>query len=196
MSLFPVGISRSRDVQNMPSKSGDDSPQVKWRRSGELACAFFDAPHGAVRPMHHAAALKSIHNRANVLPIKFGAEVKDETQLGDLLQDKSNELLDRLAKLDGACEIAVRITLPPKAKKADGDSEHEHLLVQQFIERLQGLYRDWRRVKAPAPNMIYLTFLVQRDRATSFKSRALAALNGVHDTQAEISSPHPPYSFA
>jgi len=118
MPLYPLCISRSRDV---PSASDDviGPPAVQWCGVGELACAFVEAKQGSFKPAHHAAALEAIHRHAGALPMRFGTALGDESEIRSMLQERSGELLDRLDRLDGACEMGLRITLPDSM--SDGD---------------------------------------------------------------------------
>ena len=111
MPLYPLCISRSRDVLN----ASDDAigpPIMRWSLAGELACAFVEAKEGGLKAVQHAAALEAIHRRIDVLPMRFGAAMDDESEIRSMLQERGGDLLDRLDRLDGACEMALRITLP------------------------------------------------------------------------------------
>ena len=80
MPLYPLGISRRRDVPSVP-KQAAGAIDVRWSLAGELACAFIDAPHQAVPPMLHATALDAIHRRICVLPVRFGVALRDEAEI-------------------------------------------------------------------------------------------------------------------
>lgn len=127
MSLYPLGISRRRDIAGVPNQAAG-SVNVRWSLSGELACAFIDAPHEAIPPMLHATVLDAIHRRICVLPVRFGLALHDEAEIHALLQDRHPELLDRLGCLDCACEMGVQIAPEDRRGKAEagmrkGDSE-------------------------------------------------------------------------
>jgi hypothetical protein len=111
MPLYPLGISRRRDVPSVP-KQASGSVDMRWSFAGELACAFIDAPHRAIPPMLHATVLDAIHRRICVLPVRFGLAFRDETEIHSLLQGRHPELLDRLSYLDSTCEMGVQLALP------------------------------------------------------------------------------------
>ena len=111
MPLYPLGISRRGDVPSVPRQAAG-SVDVRWSVSGELACAFIDGPHQAVPPMLHATVLDAIHRRICVLPVRFGITVRDEAEIRDLLDDRCQEMLDHLSRLDRTCEMGVRIAPP------------------------------------------------------------------------------------
>jgi hypothetical protein len=124
MPLYPLGISRRRDVPSVP-KQAAGSVNVHWSLAGELACAFIDAPHRAVPPMLHATVLDAIHRRICVLPVRFGLTLHDEAEINSLLQDRHPELLDRLSYLDWTCEMGLQITPRDRRGKAEGGRRKE-----------------------------------------------------------------------
>jgi len=219
MPLYPLGISRSRDVRGTDEQAVGQAVELRWRRAGDLACVFVDAPHDAFKPVQHAAALDAIHRRICVLPMRFGVEVRDEAEIGSLLQARRRKLLDDLDRLDGACEMALRIALPsperlPTAphsqapsslaylqqrrscyRQADAAVELERLIVEQFTERLRGTCRTWRRLPSAPPRLIRLAFLVERDLVPVFRSRLEGARSLCRRGHCVVLGPWPPYSF-
>jgi hypothetical protein len=166
--LYPLGISRRRDMSGVP-KQAAGSIDMHWSLTGELACAFIDAPHQVVPPALHAAALEAIHRRICVLPVRFGLALRDEAEIGDLLQGRHRELLDGLSRLDWTCEMGLRIAPPsPSTTRAASSKPQSPLayieerrsyyqrvdegevrdcsIVQQFAEQLHGFYRQWRKL--------------------------------------------------
>lgn len=219
MPLFPVGISRNRDVSSLSAKLAAGTDDVRWSLSGELACAYVDAPHDGLKPMHHAAALDAIHRRICVLPVRPGMALHDETEIRALLDRHHHEFLDRLSRLDWTCEMELRITVPgqprkrtaPKGKsksllshigwrrmgrcEVDSVKEQERLVVQRFVEYLHGTYRDWRRLPSAASQPIRLAFLVERDRVDAFRGRLEHADKISRKSRCVVVGPSPPYSF-
>ena len=231
MSLYPLGISRRRDVPSVP-KQAAGAIDVRWSLAGELACAFIDAPHQAVPPMLHATTLDAIHRRICVLPVRFGVALHDETEIHSLLQDRHHELLDHLSRLDWTCEMGLRIAPPTTAdqrfasvpvrsppprtqvasskpqsplayieerrsyyKRVDEGEVRDCLIVQQFVERLHGYYRQWRKLQSSPSHPIRLAFLVERDRVAAFQSRVENTRSTDQEGRCAILGPWPPYSF-
>ena len=218
MSLYPLGISRSRDVPSVPGQDAG-AVSLRWSLAGELACAFIDAPHQAVPPMLHATALEAIHRRICVLPIRFGVALRNEAEVSALLQERRHELLDQLRRLDWTCEMGLRITPPsppePQGaassawqspldylerrragyRRADEKTERERSVVQQFVVWLHGYYRQWRMLSSSPLHLIRLAFLVERDRVTAFRSRAEQSRKAREEDRCVILGPWPPYSF-
>jgi hypothetical protein len=108
VSLYPLGISRGRDVPSVP-KQAAGSIDVRWSLAEDLACAFIDARNQAIPPMLHASVLDAIHRRICVLPVRFGVALQSEADIQSWLCKRQHELLDQLSRLDGACEMGVRI---------------------------------------------------------------------------------------
>jgi hypothetical protein len=244
MPLYPLGISRCRDVPTVP-KQAAGSIDMRWSVVGDLACAFIDAPNDAIPPTLHAAALDVIHRRICVLPVRFGVVLHDEAEIRTMLQDRRNELLDHLTRLDRTCEMGLRIAPEDRRGKAkggrrNGDNEpistdkaagspfprppspfplssqsplayieerrthyrridkaveRDCLIVQQFAERLQGYYRQWRKLQASPSYPIRLAFLVERDRVAAFQSRVESTCDTDREGRCTILGPWPPYSF-
>ena len=122
MPLYPLGISRRRDVPSVP-KQAAGSVDMRWSLAGELACAFIDAPHQAVPPMLHAAALDAIHRRICVLPVRFGVALHDENEIRSMLQDRHDELLDHLI-----ASIDLRNGIADRAAKSAGSTRRRRLI--------------------------------------------------------------------
>ena len=217
MPLYPLGISRRRDVPSVPEQAAG-SVVMRWSLAGELACAFIDAPHQAVPPMLHAAALNAIHRRICVLPVRFGVALRDEAEIHSLLQDRRHELLDHLSRLDSTCEMGLRIAPPdhpitqatsskpqlPLAYIEERRSHYQRVdegelrgrsIVQQFVERLQSYYRQWRKLQSSPSHPIRLAFLVERDRVAAFQTRLENTCSTDQDGRCVVLGPWPPYSF-
>lgn len=219
MPIYPLGVIRRRDVPSPAERLAVGSADVRWNLTGELACAFVDAPHNALKPMHHAAALEAIHRRTCVLPLRFGVALRDEDEIRALLQSRHHELFDRLGRLDWTCEMALRIMLPkaPKTRSAassklpsplahvrrhrphqrltDPVAEQTRRIVQRFVEHLHGTYRDWRKLPSLPSEPIRLSFLVERDRVEAFRGR-LEHIHGMcRRVRWIVLGPWPPYNF-
>ena len=218
MPLYPLGISRCRDVPSVP-KQAAGAIDMRWSLAGELACAFIDAPHQAIPPMLHATVLDAIHRRICVLPVRFGLALRDETEIHSLLQERHHDLLDHLSRLDRTCEMGVQITplsssrtqgtVSPNPQspiayleerrshyqRADENTEQDRLTVQQFVEGLHGYYRQWRKLPPSSSHPIRLAFLVERDRVMAFQSRMASTCSTNQEGRCVVLGPWPPYSF-
>ena len=218
MPLYPLGISRSQDIPSVP-KQAAGSVDMRWSLAGELACAFIDAPYQSIQPALHAAALDAIHRRICVLPVRFGVALHDEAEICSLLQDRHHEWLDHLSRLDRTCEMGLRIVPPspsttqvaasakPQSPLAYSEQRRSHYhrvdegevrdgsIVQQFVERLHGYYRQWRQLQSSPSHPIRLAFLVERDRVAAFRSHLENTYSTDQDGRCFVLGPWPPYSF-
>ena len=218
MPLYPLGISRRRDIANVP-KQAAGLLDMRWSLAGELACAFIDAPHQAVPPKLHATVLDAIHRRICVLPVRFGLALHDATEIRTMLDNRHDELLDHLDRLDKTCEIGLRIMppSPPEShaasskpqsplayiegrrshyRRTDDNAERDRLIVERVVERLCGFYRQWRRLVSSPSCPIRLAFLVERDREAAFRNRVESACCADQGCRCVVLGPWPPYSFA
>jgi hypothetical protein len=154
MPLYPLCISRSRDVPNASAAVAEPSA-VRWTLVGELACAFVDAPHDGLPPLRHAAAVEAIFRRAGALPLRFGAALDDEREIRAMLETRRGEFIAGLDRLAGACEMGLRITLAKAAipavrpetqprclTGAFGEDGNPRQTAIAYLERRRARYQD------------------------------------------------------
>ena len=80
-------------------------------------------------------------------------------------------------------------------RQTDAATERERQVVEQLLGRLQGAYREWRKLPATPALMIRLTFLVERERAAAFRSRTEEFARAWREGRCVVLGPWPPYSF-
>jgi hypothetical protein len=218
MPLYPLGISRSRDVPPAAEPAVAGQIAVGWVPVGQLAAALLDLPQAPPNPMQHAAALEAIHRRICVLPMRFGSGPHDEAAIRSLLRARHRELLQRLDYLEGTCEMGLRIAIPirhtpqvdplprtssPAAylehrrahyQRRDSLDQQARLAEERVLRELQGTYREWRRLAPAPPGLARLAFLVERELAASFEGRVKASAAEC-SLQQTLLGPWPPYSF-
>ncbi len=219
MSLYPLGISRSRDLPRVAEQSRVGQVAVRWVFADELAGAVIDAPQGPPEPLQHAAVLDAIHRRICVLPTRFQIVPCDEAEIRSLLETWRRDLLQRLDRLDGTCEMGLRIALPkcPAAlanpslrtspltsylnerrdyyRRQDSLSEQARLTAERLVRELGGTYHDWQRLTPSPPGLVRLAFLVERERLGLFRKCLRASIAGDSGHQWTLLGPWPPYSF-
>jgi len=219
MSLYPLGISRSRDLPRAAGESTDGQVAVRWVLANELAVAVIDAPKAPPKPLQHAAALEAIHRRICVLPMRFAAVPRNEAEIRSLLESRRRDLLRRLDRLDGTCEIGLRIELPkcpaiqgnhspwtsPSSsylherrayyQRQDSVDEQARLTVEHLVRELGGTYRIWQRLAPTQPGLVRLAFLVERERVGLFRRRLQDSIAEHAEYQWTLLGPWPPYSF-
>jgi len=207
-----LGISRSCDVQEISRSS-----RVQWVEQGFLAGAVTSPP---LDPVDHARLLGLIHQSIDILPMQFGADFPDEEASLAFLDRRGEHLLQCLDRLHGACEMALRVKLkcrqaaPVLSRSRDHGSvslspsqylaqrrtsyQWEDRLDDQaelYMQALQGLYRDWRRLPSPSLGSVRLSFLVERLRLGSFQHRLNTLTSEQECDRFVLLGPWPPYSF-
>jgi hypothetical protein len=247
MSLYPLGISRSRDLGRAAGEVTAGRVAVRWVLADELAGAVFvreraeatstcsrrpvnsessdsthdrgDPPQGPPSPLEHAAALAAIHRQICVLPMRFGTVLRDEAEIRSLLEVYSRDLVKRLDRLAGTCEMGLRIALPtcriPQPnpwpatspsisyfakrrahyQRRDWFGRRARLTVERVVEELRGTYRDWRWLTRSPPGVVRLAFLVEREGVRRFAGRLSASRTERPGEQPTLLGPWPPYSF-
>jgi hypothetical protein len=218
MPLYPLGISRSRDVPDVPQQA-PAAVYMRWILADDLACAFIDALHPAIPPMLHASALEAIHRRICVLPVRYGLALRDEAEIQALLFQRRHELLGQLRRLQGTCEMGLRMAPPGRPKpplpapaaqpsplaylaerrscygQADEEVEHNRSIAERLVEQLSGHYRQWRRLPSSPAHPIRLAFLVERECVSGFRSRVENIRKASRENWGAVLGPWPPYSF-
>lgn len=219
MALYPLGISRSRDLPRVGEQSTAGQVAVRWVLANELANAVIDAPQIPPEPLQHAAALDAIHRRICVLPMRFAAVPCDEAEIRSLLETRHRDLLQRLDRLDGACEMGLRIALPkcPAAQanpscgtslpisylnerrayyqRQDSLGEQARMTVEHLVRGLRSTFRDWQRLTPSPSSLVRLAFLVEQERVGLFRKCLRASIAGHSRHQWTLLGPWPPYSF-
>ena len=219
MSLYPLGISRSRDLPRVAEQSTVGQVAVRWILADKLAGSVIDAPQVPPKPLQHAAALAAIHRHICVLPMRFRAVPRDEPEIRSLLETRHRDLLQRLDRLDGTCEMGLRIALPkcpaiqgnPSSRtslstsylherrayyqRQDSLREQARLTVEHLVRELRGTFRDWQRLTPSPPGLVRLAFLVERERVGLFRRCLQASLAEHSGHQWTLLGPWPPYSF-
>jgi len=220
MALYPLGISRGRDLPRVAERPAAGRVAVRWVHADELACAVVDASRTRLEPLQHAAALDAIHRQICVLPMRFAAVPRDEAEIRSLLETRHRDLLQRLNRLDGTCETGLRIALPKCSAVYQGDpsprtspptsylherracyqrqdslDEQARLTVEHLVRELRGTYRDWRQLKPSPPGFVRLAFLVEREREGWFQRSLETSGAERPEEKWTVLGPWPPYSF-
>jgi hypothetical protein len=219
MSLYLLGISRSRDLRRVAEQPTVGQVTLRWVLADRLAGAVIDAPQVPPKPLQHAAVLEAIHRQICVLPMRFAAVPHDEAEIRFLLKTWHRDLLQRLDRLDGTCEMGLRIALPkcpttqanpsprtsPPAsylherrayyQRQNSLGDQARLTVEHLLRELKSTFRDWRRLTPSPPGFVRLAFLVERERVRLFRRCLRASVAEPPGHQWTLLGPWPPYSF-
>jgi Gas vesicle synthesis protein GvpL/GvpF len=169
--------------------------------------------------VEHASTLAAIHRIVDVLPMRAGAAAADDGAVRGLLRRHCGEWAFSLDRLEGACEVGLRIALagrpspssaswPPAASPreylalrrgryawADELARQAETAISEYVEGLDDLCRDWRRL-IPAPaGLVRLTLLIDRRRLDALRARLDAIRKGRPAERCTASGPWPPYCF-
>ena len=219
MPLYLLGISRAPDVATVAERVTVGQIPVRWVLVDRLAAALVDASQGPPEPLQYVAALDAIHRRMCVLPMRFGTVLRDEAEIHPLMEGAQRHLLQRLDRLDGTCEMGLRVALPecpaqhakpsPGAppsvaylhqrrahyQRRDSRGEQARLTVECLVRQLEGAHCDWRWLTPSPPGLVRLAFLVLRERVGLFRTRLEASGRERPEQRRTLLGPWPPYSF-
>ena len=158
----------------------------------------------------HESVVEALMKTCNLLPVRFGMQVKDENAAAGVLGRQHDELVAALDRVRGAVELSVRIAggddsprvpvpagsgkeyMRAKARKA----ATEELLATRVHEPLARLARLSRRsesVRSDEP--LRAAYLVDRASIAAFAERVSGLQQENPDVRILCTGPWPPYSF-
>ncbi len=197
---------------------------VQWIVEGPLAAAVVAGLPASLAPMTHAALLKAIHRRLDIVPVRFGVLLPDEQAVRERLRTQTEHLLGELTRLQGTGEIGLRIEVQPSLAApqfttvtrrddpaispsqylalrrhqytdVDRRNHEADLASHGYIHAIQGLFREYRTLTSPRPGLIRLAFLVDRGRWDASLARLESFAAETTTTECILLGPWPPYSF-
>jgi Gas vesicle synthesis protein GvpL/GvpF len=160
----------------------------------------------------HERVVEAIMAHGAVLPLRFGTQFAYEERLAALLAERRENLLDRLERVRGQAELALRVF-----RETDGETDaaaaarsgREYLLgrvskhrraelaSRELHEPLTALASaSVVREHAAPPAILVAAYLVDAERVPEFRRRADALASRCEDLQVVVTGPWPPYSFA
>jgi hypothetical protein len=218
MPLYVLGVSRSGDV------AGNQESEVRWVVAGPLAAATVEPQGESFGPLDQARLLAAIHGQTAIRPLRYGTVLPQERAVRDFLSHRGTSLLRDLLCIEGTGEIGLRVELLGPAvpfspagtddNRLPAMSPRQYLVLRRqryewkdqldrqaqrvtenFVQAVQGLYRQWRVLTSTVPTTVRLAFLVQRNHWEAFRNR----LETIESNQAcqryTLLGPWPPYSF-
>ena len=218
MSLHVLGVSRSRDA------AGNQESDVRWVIEGPLAAATVEPRGESFGPLEQARLLAAIHGQIAIRPLRYGTVLPQEQAVRDFLSHRGTNLLRDLLRIEGTGEIGLRVELlgpaAPSCPAATDDyrlpamSPQQYLalrrqqyewkdqldrqvqsVTENFVQVVQGLYRQWRVLTSTVPTTVRLAFLVQRKHWETFSHRLQAIEPNQACQRHTLLGPWPPYSF-
>ena len=214
-----LGISRSRDTCPIPG-----SPNPEWIVQEPLAAAAVPRLSASSAPLDHARWLEAIHRHITILPVQFSSRRFREDTIRGLLDSRQACFLRQLDRLDGTCEIGLRIELvrnptPTESSMRDNGCDEpispaDYLTLRQawyeqqdrwkdqashvaehFARNLRDLYRDWRTLTPGSSGTVRLSFLIDQVRLQEFNKRVHVLVREQKCRRGTLLGPWPPYSF-
>ena len=164
---------------------------VCWVAQEDVAAAVMPSSCSPLAPLSHARLLETIHCRMDVLPVRYGVEMPDKRAVRDLLRQRRSELLRSLKRLKGTGEMGLRIELAvdeepscvaaaetvfasaassPLGYLASRRQQYERKdrweltarrVADHYLEALDDLAGDCRRLGSRQPGIVRLAFLVE-----------------------------------
>lgn len=81
-------------------------------------------------------------------------------------------------------------------RQQDDQCRRAELAAEDCVRAMDGLYRQWRRLRPEPPGVVRLAFLVERGRFAAFAKRLGCLRAGRISRRFTFLGPWPPYSFA
>jgi len=171
------------------SEGGELTPEVLWR---------------------HEEVVEALMEDRDLLPVRFGTRVEDETAAARALGERHRELARALDRVRGAVELSVRVMgdgpeSPPPAEGASGAgylrakvrsaAAHEEV-VRMVHDPLTANARASTQLGTTAPaELLRGAYLVERGRVNAFVDH-VSRLQAAHpELRLLCTGPWPPYSF-
>lgn len=162
----------------------------------------------------HETAVEAAMDEGDLLPMRFGATVRDEEEIRALMRRRHDEWAEALDRVGGAVELSVRALLaaePEQEPVAVGEGaaapsgttymrrrvEESQLardLSARIHEPLASLSRAARR-RVSGAGALKSAYLVERETVDAFKSRVEELSRDLEPVSVTCTGPWPPYSF-
>lgn len=173
-----------------PSDGRELTPEVLWR---------------------HEEVVEALMEDRDLLPVRFGTRVEDETAAARALGERHDELARALDRVRGAVELSVRVMgeQPEEAPipddvtsgadylraKVRSAAAHEEV-VKAVHDPLNADARASRELGASAPGeLLRAAYLVDRGRVSAFVDHVTLIQAAQPELRLLCTGPWPPYSF-
>jgi len=198
---------------------GSEVRRPTWVFSESLAAVVAHPTHSPLSPDAHARIVTAIHQQICILPIRYGTVLHEEEAVRTMLRARRRDLIASLDQIGGSCELGVRIVLAhqtvpePKShhvtgsatdylswrraryEREDALSKRADQVTRKLVEATDGLYRQWRRLASSSPDLLRLSFLVERDCVVAFRNRVRTTDLTISGDKCAVLGPWPPFSF-
>jgi hypothetical protein len=214
--IYAYAVCEPRVASSIPHCRGLGGATLRALEHEGLAAVF--SRHRSFRPrpipeqvLDHERVVEAIMARGVVLPLRFGTQLADETELEALLAERHDELLRSLARVRGKVEIGLRMT-PERTSSGGGEGQRTgrgyllarvraHRRYEQASRELHAPLAELAaasRIREPRTPAAVLTasYLVDATEVAAFRLQADELGRRQTAMQVLVTGPWPPYSFA
>jgi len=141
----------------------------------------------------HEAVVEALMEDRDLLPVRYGTCVEDESAVARVLDERRDGLLEALDRVRGAVELSVRGHDPT----VDTTDPVATMRGHEVHAELSRLARESARRRGRDPGEVLRgAYLVERDSVQAFVAE-VARLQDAHDDLSLLcTGPWPPYTFA
>jgi hypothetical protein len=169
-----------------------------------------DEPISAHLLWRHEEIVETLMKTCDLLPVRFGMHVNDESAVVGALKRQRRELVAALARVRGAVELSVRVAgevrepcpapafvsgadyLRVKAQQAEADAELS-ARIHEPLTSLARASRRWSNFASDEP--MRSAYLVERTVVRAFADRVSELQRANPEVRILCTGPWPPYSF-
>lgn len=155
----------------------------------------------------HEEVVEALMADRDLLPVRFGTRLDDETAVARALEERHEELAAALDRVRGAVELSVRAAAPGVPELADaGGSDYlrararaaaEHDRTAKILhEPLSALARASVEAPPHPPELFRAAYLVEHDAVERFTATVAQLQSANPGLSLLCTGPWPPYSFA
>jgi Gas vesicle synthesis protein GvpL/GvpF len=148
--------------------------------------------------------LEALMEDRDVLPVRFGTALPDESAATQVVLERHEELASALDRVRGAVELALRGRLvgPPGGERVAHASGRDYLraraggseAAQRLHERLDAIARS--AVVRPGQDLLHAAYLVDRADVARFVAEVKRTQASCPELSLLCTGPWPPFSFA
>lgn len=200
-------------IMDSPPAALPEDPPLKAVKAAGLVAVCGPAEQRPITTdllWHHEDVVESLMKTCDLLPVRFGMHVADESAVATVLERQRDELVAALGRVCGAVELSVRIAgdrepsrVPVvaasgaeymRAKARDVTAEESVATrVHEPLSQLARVSRRWENISSDDP--FRAAYLVERDVIARFADRVAGLQQENPDLRILCTGPWPPYSF-
>ncbi|MFL5909789.1 MAG: GvpL/GvpF family gas vesicle protein [Gaiellaceae bacterium] len=141
---------------------------------------------------HHEAVVEALMEDRDILPVRYGTRLADESAVARVLDERREDLVEALERVRDAVELSVRV----RDRSVDASDPLATVRGHEVHDRLSRLARASARRRGSVPREVVRgAYLVERDSVAPFVEE-VARLDEAHDELSLLcTGPWPPYTF-